>query len=87
MAVGMIKTLESRIAQMKEFDETFAETVKGVQEQVDALGIDFNVNELSTDKSVRSHIRKRTQKLTGILERFKRDVNKVLVELESVDVE
>jgi len=87
MAVGMIKTLESRITQMKEFDVTFAKTVKGISADVNALGIEFNVEELSADKSVRSHIRKRTQKLTNVLERFKRDINKVLEDLESADVE
>ncbi len=84
MKQSMIKALENRIVLMKEFDVTFTETLAGVIEDLDTLGIEFDVNALSDDKSVRSHIRKRVQKVNGIITRFKRDIAKVVEELNEV---
>lgn len=81
MAKGMIKVLESRISQMKEFDVNFIEDLQSLDAKVDALGLTYNIEEMSEDKSVRSHIRKRTQKVNNVVARFKRDLNKVIQEI------
>ena len=83
MAVGMIKTLESRITAMKEFDASFVEQLKQMQEEVNALQIGFNADKLSQDKSVRSHIRKRSQAINNVVSRFKRDFAKVIADVET----
>ena len=83
MAKGMIKELEARIAQMEAFDVTLAEAVEDVQDEVDNLSINFNAEEISSDKSVRSHIRKRTQKINNVIARFKRDLKKAIADLQN----
>lgn len=85
MKAGMVKTLESRIAQMKEFNASFATKVEGVITQVDELGITINPADISEDKSVRYHVRKRTQNVNNVIARFKRDLRKAVTDLTAVE--
>ena len=78
MEKNMIKALENRIQQMRDFDVTFVDGLNDLQEKVNALSVSYKPEELSTDKSVRSHIRKRTQSINNVLARCKRDLAKAI---------
>ena len=83
MKQSMVEVLQGRIEAMKEFDGSFIETVQGVLHEAEALGTELDPKELSKDKSVRAHIRKRTQKLNNLINRFKRDLNVIVTELQN----
>lgn len=83
----MIETLNARIEQMKAFDEQLVSTLKEVQLEVNKLGVSLDPNKLSSDKSVRSHIRKRTQKVNNLIKRFIKNFNALIEEVESNEVE
>lgn len=78
MKNSMIKALENRIQQMKDFDVTFVAGLNNLQEKVNALSVSYKPEELSDDKSVRSHIRKRTQSINNVLARCSRDLEKAI---------
>ena len=78
MEKNMIKALENRIQQMRDFDVTFVAGLNDLQEKVNALSVSYKPVELSTDKSVRSHIRKITQSINNVLARCKRDLEKAI---------
>lgn len=84
MKDSMIKALQNRIQQMKDFDVTFVSGLNDLQEKVNALSVSYKPEELSTDKSVRSHIRKRTQSINNVLKRCQRDLAKAIASIKEV---
>lgn len=77
----MIAVLDERIAQMKSFDTVFVGKVTNLREDVEALDIVVKPEDYSDDKSVRSHVRKQQAKAVNILNRFKRDIQKLIDEM------
>lgn len=71
----MTKVLQERLAKCQTFDKTFAPNVQGAVTSIKEVASKFSVDESTeTDKSVKAHMRSRTKRIKGIMDRFVRDL-------------
>jgi len=71
----MTKVLQERLAKCQSFDKTFAPNVEGAVTSIKEVAVKFSVDDsIETDKSVKAHMRSRTKRIKGIMDRFVRDL-------------
>jgi len=85
--MSMIEKLQARLEARKKFDGELAEKVNATVTLLEGEKAHFTADTLSTDKSVKAHIKEKSRKINGAIDRCIRDLKKALDEEDTEDTE